>query len=98
MAFTPQVDDLIVMGGAQFRFVALVEGKYPKMAIDAYMEKRRGLSALQRTKTMLGAAGPGYAQELVPVCVADFTGAPRRGLAEHRALLAAQGIEQTLGG
>lgn len=96
MTFTPQVDDLVVIGGAKFEFHALVQGKYPKMAIDEYLEKRRGLAALQRTKTMLGAAGPGYAQELVPICVADFTGAPRRPLAEHRALLAARGIEQTL--
>ena len=98
MTFTPQVDDVVVIGGAQFRFAAQVESKYPKMAIDAHLDKQRGLSALQRTKTMLGAAGPGYAKELVPICVADFTGAPRRPLAEHRALLAAHGIEQTLGG
>jgi len=98
MTFLPQVDDVIPIGGAKFVFEAFVEAKYPRQAIEAYEQKRRSMSALERTKKMLGAAGPGYADELVPVCVADFTGHPRRPLAEHRALLEAAGIEQTLGG
>ena len=96
MTFTPQVDDLIVMGGAHFYFTALVEDKYPKTVISAYMDKRQGLADRHRTKTMLGAAGPGYAAVFEPICVGDYTGQVFRPMAEHRALLAEAGIEQTL--
>lgn len=101
LTFTPQVDDQIPYGSTAqgpilWGFTARVEGKYPKVVIEAHLSRQRGLAELRRTKTALGATGPGYAGELKPQLIADFVGHPRRPMAEHIALLREKGVDQRL--
>jgi len=58
-AFTPSVDDVIPIGGARYRFEAGVPKKYPRIAIDAYENRRRQLAHRETLRVEMGATPAG---------------------------------------